>query len=160
MDFDSVFKKDNISLVFSTYDEHGTFIAKTGEYYSGLMQPGDFGRDWAWRFPAGRYVIVILQRHSVFADGKQVYLNDRYTDSVGNDSRYKKPVFVLITDEEREYTIPSWNRELTTHTIQNEDEPLQIKVYNLKDALKEAKSLSENDRKAAVLEWFEDYDMF
>ena len=26
--------------------------------------------------------------------------------------------------------------------------------------LKEAKSLSENDRKAAVLEWFEDYDMY
>ena len=69
MDFESVFKKENIDLIFNDLDSEYSYIAETGDLFSVFMDRNDFGYKWAWKFPAGRYVITIFQRHSLFRNG-------------------------------------------------------------------------------------------
>ncbi len=160
MEIEGFFRKENISYAFSTNEGMGSFLAETGDMYSEPMSEREFGREWAWNFPSGRYVITIYQKHSVFKDGKRVFLNGGYIDSVGKYSRYGRPVFAVVLDTEQEYSVPTWTRPLKSHFIRNEGEPLQVKVYSLKDAEKIARDHSLSGHKAAVLEWYEDHDMY
>ena len=69
MEIEEFFRKENIRYVFGTDEDMGSFIAETGDMYSEPMKTDVFGRNWAWSFPSGRYVICIYQRYSVFEDG-------------------------------------------------------------------------------------------
>ena len=160
METEDFFRKENISYVFSTDEGMGSFLAETGDMYSEPIAEREFGREWAWNFLSGRYVITIYQRHSVFQDGKRVFLNGMYVDTVGEYSRHVRPVFAVVLDTEQEYSVPTWTRPLTSHFIMSELEPLQVKVYSLKDAEKIARDHSLSGHKAAVLEWYEDHDMY
>ena len=160
MDFNEVFKKDNIGLVFAKDDEPDTFIAESGDCFSDLLSRGGFGRDWAWNFPAGRYVITVYQRHSVYENGERVWLNQRFENSVGEDSRDREPRFAIVLNHPVDYEIESWGRNLTSRFLRSEADPLQVETFDLEEAEAAASDLSADGHSASVLEWFEDYDMY
>ncbi|MBO4819773.1 MAG: hypothetical protein J5528_06505 [Firmicutes bacterium] len=160
METGDFFKKENISYVFSTEEGLGRFIAETGDMYSEPIKTDVFGRDWAWGFPSGRYVITVYQRYSVFEDGKRIFMNANYEDTVGKYSRYGCPVFAVVCDTEKAYTVPTWKRPLISHFIRSEKDALQVRTFSLEDAEETARSYSEGGRRAAVLEWYEDHDMY
>ena len=161
MDFEEVFQEKNIDLIFEKKTYRGSFIAAADDQFTEFMDRGEFGREWAWSFPAGRYVIVVYQRHSIYENGKQVWKNDDFLNAVGKDSRFRKPSFVIILDRAMEYRPKTWKRNLLSHTVQSSGDPLQAKMFSsAKEAGKAAEEYSEQGSRAAVMEWFEDYDMY
>ena len=160
MEVEEFFKKDNISYVLSKDEGTGSFFAETGDMYSEPIHTKVFGRAWAWTFPSGRYVITIYQRHSVYEDGKRVFLNGRYEDSVGKYSRYGYPVFAVVCDTASESVVPTWSYPLVSHIIRSENDPLQVRIFSLEDAEETACRYSEDGHRAAVVEWYEDHDMY
>ena len=98
MGFETIFRDENTKLLFETEAHSGDFIAEAKDMFSGYMNKYDFSREWARRFPSGRYVITVYQRCSVFIAGKQVWRNNGYLKEVGKDSRYRSPHFVLALD--------------------------------------------------------------
>ena len=161
MDYEEVFQKKNIDLVFDRTARRGNFIAAAYDEFTEFMELGDFGREWAWSFPAGRYVITVYQRHSLYEAGKQVWKNEHFLNAVGKDSRYRNPSFVIILDQALEYWPRTWKGSLLSHTVQNSRDPLQAQMFSsAEDAGKAAKKYSEQGFKAAVMEWYEDYDMY
>jgi len=158
---ETVFKHENIDLLFRTERYKGTFIAETNNSFSGYMKRKDFSREWALSFPAGRYVITVYQRYSVYQEGNRVWRNEDYLNEVGHDSRYRSPSFVIILDCEMNSEIPSWDRPLCSNTVRNKENPLQAQTFSsIEKAEMAAQKYSEQRFKAAVLEWFEDYDMY
>ncbi|MBQ5310695.1 MAG: hypothetical protein ILP19_01470 [Oscillospiraceae bacterium] len=156
-----VFKSENTDKIFEAYGHSGEYIAYTYDSASDFGEHSDFSREWADRFGAGRYVILILQRHSVYKDGECIYKNDHYEAITGRYNRYKHPCYVIILDTAQEYTVPSWKSKLISHMVQDENDTLQAKIYDdITKAGKDAQRLSEGGRKAAVLGWYEDYDMY
>ena len=150
----------NIDSVFDVKDSE-TFIAEANDTFSGYYNKEHFNRDWAYKnFPAGRYVIIVYQIHSVYQDEKQIWTNDHFINEVGKDSRYRSPKFVIISDQLKEYMIPSWGQSLSTHTIHDDKAPLQARIFSLEEAKQYAITNSSNGHKLAVMEWYEDYDMF
>ena len=161
MNIDEFFMRENHKLIFEKENHKGEFIAEANSEFSNFMKRNEFSHDWAYsNFNGGRYVITIYQRHSVYESGQQVWLNDHFDNSVGVDSRYKFPCYVIILDHPLEYIIKSWRVPLITYTVHNEKDPLQAKTYNLYDAEAEAKKLSKDGHKAVIMEWFEDYNMY
>ena len=161
MDHEEVFREENIDLVFDKAARRGNFIAAAYDEFTEFMELGDFGREWAWSFPAGRYVITVYQRHSLYEGGKQVWKNDQFLNAVGKDSRYRKPSYAIILDQALEYWPRTWKRSLLSHTVQSSRDPLQAKIFSsLEDARKAAEQYSEQGFKAAVMEWYEDFDMY
>ena len=161
MDCEEVFQKKNIDLVFDRTARRGNFIAAAYDEFTEFMDLGEFGREWAWSFPAGRYVITVYQRHSLYESGKLVWKNEDFLNAVGKDSRYRKPSFVIILDRALEYWPRTWKRSLLSHTVQSSGDPLQAKMFSsAEDAGKAAVKFSEQGFKAAVMEWYEDYDMY
>jgi len=127
---ETVFKHENIDLLFRTERYKGTIIAEANNRFSGYMERKDFSREWALSFPAGRYVITVYQRYSVFQEGKRVWRNEDYLNEVGHDSRYRSPSFVIILDCEMNSEIPSWDRPLCSNTVRNKENPLQAKTFS------------------------------
>ena len=161
MDIESVFKKENIDLLFEEKESNGSFIAEANDYYSEFMARNVFNREWSRQFPAGRYAITVYQRHSVYAFGKQIWLNEHFENVVGRDSRYRNPCYVIILDKPMEYEIESWkDRKLLSNVVRDERNPLQAKTYSLEEAKKTARDFSAMGYKAAVMGWFDDYDMY
>ena len=151
------------SGVDSLFDvrESDTFIAESDDTFSGYNKKEHFNFEWAYNgFPSGRYVIVVYQIHSLYQDGKQIWLNRHFENVTGKYSRYRSPCFAVIYDKKKDYLIPSWGRCLSTYTIHNDKNPLQVRIFTLEEAEQFAIANSENGHKVAVLEWFEDYDMF
>ncbi len=70
MDYEKVFQQKNVDLIFDQKTDRGNFIAAANDDFTEFMGPEEFGREWAWSFPAGRYVIVVYQRHSLCESGK------------------------------------------------------------------------------------------
>ena len=161
MDRADVFREENIKLIFEEKPADGEFIAEASDSFSGFATKDTYNRDWAFGFPSGRYVIVVYQRHSLYRDGMQIYINESYENSTGRDSRYKRPSFVLALDKEMEYTVPSWgDRKLISHIVREDKNPLQAKVYDsLEKAEKAAAEYSKMGSRVAILEWYEDFDM-
>ena len=161
MKIETVFKQENIALLFGTEKQRGTFIAEANDAFSALMERKEFGREWAGSFPSGRYVITVYQRHSVYHAGKQVWKNERYRNKVGRDSRHGTPCFVIILDREITYQVPGWGRPLCSHTVRSKVDPLQAEMFSdMETADMAAREFSAQGFMAAVLEWFEDYDMY
>ena len=161
MNIETTFKDENVELLFETETHHGNFIAEAQDRFSEYMDRQEFGRDWAWNFPSGRYVIIVYQRCSVFIEGKRTWRNDDYLNEVGNNSRYRSPHFVIALDRRREYMIPSWGRPLRSHIVMDENNPLQVLVFSdIETAEEVARQYSVKGFKVAVLEWFEDFDMY
>ena len=161
MDYEKVFRQKNVDLIFEKKAERGNFIAAANDEFTEFMGPEEFGREWAWSFPAGRYVIVVYQRHSLYESGKLVWKNEDFLNAVGKDSRYRSPAFVIILDRALEYRPKTWKWNLLSHTVQSSGDPLQAKMFSsAEDAGKAAAKYSEQGFRAAVMEWFEDYDMY
>ena len=161
MKIETVFKEENIDLLFQTEEQKGTFIAEVNDAFSALMERKDFGREWARSFPSGRFVITVYQRYCVYQAGKQVWKNERYRNEVGQDSRHRAPCFVIILDRETAYQVPGWGRPLRSHTVRSKADPLQAETFSdMETAETAARGYSEQGFTAAVLEWFEDYDMY
>ena len=162
MDFEEYFREENLHLIFEEIKHEGEFIAGANNAFSLFTGKDIYDSKWGWQFPAGRYVIVVYQRHSLYQDGRQIFLNRSFDNSVGKCCRFRKLSYVLIQEKEEEYTIPSWGqRKLVSHIIQNEKNPLQAKIYDhLEDAEKAAMEYSKAEYRVGVLEWFADYDMY
>ena len=161
MEFEEVFRNENAALLFRKETENGTFIAEAAGWFSGYMTRNDFSREWAWSFPAGRYVITVYQRHSFYCAGKQEWKNDAFRYETGHDSRYRTPCFVIALDQPQEYRIPSWKRTAVSFIVRSRIDPLQDEIFtDVIQAEKAARNWSEQGMKAAVLEWYEDYDMY
>lgn len=161
MIFETVFKDENIELLFEPDVLSGSFIAEAKDMFSGYMQRHEFSREWARDFPSGRYVITVYQRYSVFIAGKQIWQNNDYLNEVGKDSRYRSPHFVIVLDRMLDYVVPSWGRPLQSHILMDSNNPLQTLIFpSIKKAEQAARKYSEQGFKAAVLEWFEDFDMY
>jgi len=161
MRLDSVFKYENIDLLFEAGTQSGKFIAEAGDRFSNYLDRREFGYKWSLNFPAGRYVIIVYQRCSIYEKGKQIWKNDDYLNEVGKDSRYKSPCFVVILNRTMNYKISSWDQLLRSHTLRDKDNPLQPQVFSsLETAEEVAKKYSEQGVMAAVLEWYEDYNMY
>ena len=95
---ETVFKEENLELVFRPEDSEKAFIAKAFNLFSDYMDIDDVGYDWASNFESGRYVIVVYQRFSVFENGKRMWINKAFQNKVGRFSRYKKQVFAIMLD--------------------------------------------------------------
>ena len=162
MDIKNIFKKENIKLIFEEKTNEGEFIAEVNDGFSEFSTKDTYNRDWAMSFPSGRYVIVVYQRHSLYRDGVQIYKNVSYENSTGRYSRYKKTSFVLLLDKEMEYTIPSWeNHKLISHIVREDKNALHTKIFDsIEKAEKAAVVFSKKGNKVAILEWYEDFDMF
>lgn len=161
MDYEEVFRQKNVELIFEKRADRGNFIAAANDEFSEFMGPEEFGREWAWSFPAGRYVITVYQRHSLYESGKLVWKNEDFLNAVGKDSRYRSPAFVIILDRALEYRPKTWKWNLLSHTVQSSGDPLQAKMFSSAEgAGKAAAKYSEQGFRAAVMEWFEDYDMY
>lgn len=160
MDFKSTFLKENINLLFEEIKHKGEFIAAAYDLYSSFSEQEKYDLKWARNFEPGRYVIVIYQRHSVYKNGKQVFINTEFVDTVGKYCSYKTPQFVLISDKEREYFIKSWDSRLKTHTIQDENNPLYNKNYDIESAKIAAINYSKSGESVVIAEWFNDFDMY
>ena len=161
MDFEKVFKKENLELLFRTGEQKGSFIAEACDCFSGYMTRDQFSRSWAWEFPTGRYVITVYRRVSVFQEGKLIWKNEEDLSEKGKDSRYRAPSFVIALERETEYQVPGWKRPLHSHILRSTADPLHCQIYSSPEkAGKTAKEYSEQGIRAAVLKWFEDYDMY
>lgn len=161
MDFEKVFKKENLKLLFRTGEQKGSFIAEACDCFSDYMTRNQFSRRWAWEFPAGRYVITVYRRVSVFQEGKLIWKNEEDLSEKGKDSRYRSPRFVIALERETEYQVPGWKRPLLSHILRSTADPLHCQIYSsLEKAGKAAKEYSRQGIRAAVLKWFEDYDMY
>lgn len=160
MDFKSTVLKENIKLLFEEIKHKGEFIATAMDLYSSFLEQEKYDLEWVRQFHSGRYVIVIYQRHSVYKDGKQVFINTEFVNTVGKYCRHKTPQFVLISDKERRYFIKSWDSILKRHTIQDENNPLQTKYYDIESAKIAAINYSKSGESVAIVEWFNDYDMY
>ena len=161
VDHEKVFQQKNVDLIFEQKTDRGNFIAAANDEFTEFMGPEEFGREWTWSFPAGRYVIVVYQRHSLYESGKLVWKNEDFLNAVGKDSRYRSPAFVIILDRALEYRPKTWKWNLLSHTVQSSGDPLQAKMFSsAEDAGKAAAKFSEQGFRAAVMEWFEDYDMY
>ena len=161
MSFQDVFKQENIELVFNKDQSYNNYIAYTNDLFSHCLKNDEFSREWSLQFESGRYVIVIFQRYAVFENGELIYKNQDFLETVGKECRYSKPNYVIVLDEDHEYFINSWNRNLSSHILRSKEEPLQLLVYtDAEKAMKEAQRYSLNNHRSAVMEWFEDYDMY
>ena len=162
MEINDIFKKENIKLIFEAKQAEGEFIAEANDCFSEFSVKDIYNSNWARSFPSGRYVIVVYQRHSLYREGLQIYKNESYEIIVGRFSRYKKPSFVLLLSHETEYTVPSWdNHKLISHILREDKNALQAKVFDsIEKAEKAAIEHSKRIRNVAILEWYEDFDMF
>ena len=158
---EEMFRKENIRLLFEAHTHGSEFIAETGDSFSTFSEKESFTRDWAWQFPAGRYVITIYQRHSLYQDGKAVWVNPSPDASVGRDCRFGRPLYVLAFDRAGAYTVPSWGtHKLVSHILHSEADPLQPLLFSLKEAENRAAVYSRGGQAAAVLLWYADFDMY
>ena len=79
---------------------------------------------------------------------------------MGRDSRHRGPGYVIVLDKALEYAVPRWEKTLITHMLHRVEEPLQARIFTRKAAEEKARKYSECGFRAAVLEWFEDFDMY
>lgn len=158
---ETVFKEENLELVFRPEDSEKALIAEAFNLFSDYMDMDDVGFDWASNFESGRYVIVVYQRFSVFENGKRMWINKAFQNKVGRFSRYKKQVFAIMLDREIEYKVPGWGRSLWTYTLQDPKNTLQVLTFpSAWVAEGYAKKYSKEGHKVAVLGWYEDYGMY
>lgn len=158
---ETVFKEENLELVFRPKDSEKALIAEAFNLFSDYMDMDDVGYDWASNFESGRYVIVVYQRFSVFENAKRMWINQDFQNKVGRFSRYKKQVFAIMLDHEIEYKVPGWGRSLWTYTLQDPKNTLQVLTFpSAWVAESYAKRYSKEGYKVAVLGWYEDYGMY
>ena len=158
MELGEVFKEENLRLVFEKKPTT-EFIAKVTNNYSEYLERNTINHHWAWEFPAGRYVIIVYQRHSIYEEGKLVWKNVHYVNTVG-DSRYKGPAFEILVDPPIEYDDKKWNRKFFSEEVRDENDDLRTKLLTLVEAQAEALALSSKGYTAAIMEWYADYDQY
>ena len=161
MTFDKELRLDNIELLFEAGSHSGDFIAAVGDDFTEYKDRKEFNYEWAWTHPAGRYVISVFQRCSVFIAGKAIWKNKDRLNEAEKDSRYKPPRFVIVLDQKKEYMVPSWGRTMWSHFVRSEKDPLHPRGFSgIEKAELAARRYSEQGVRAAVLECLEDFDMF
>ena len=161
MNYETVAKDENIDLLFEAESHSGDFIAELRDGFSEYMDRKEFSYDWARAHPAGRYVITVFQRCSVFIAGKPVWNNMDRLNEAEKDSRIKPPCFVIVLDQKLEYMVQSWGRTMWSHFVRAEKDPLHYRVFSsIEKAELAAQRYSEQGFKVAVLECLEDFDMY
>lgn len=161
MNYETVAKDENIDLLFEAESHSGDFIAELRDGFSEYMDRKEFSYDWAWTHPAGRYVITVFQRCSVFIAGKPVWNNMDRLNEAEKDSRIKPPCFVIVLDQKLEYMVQSWGRTMWSHFVRAEKDPLHYRGFSsIEKAELAAQRYSEQGFKVAVLECLEDFDMY
>ena len=146
------FKKENCRFLFEEVKHKDEFFADVCNHFTTMASKETFSWGWTHNFQGGRYVILVLQRHSLIRNGKVVFRNDKFEPVVGEYSRYKDPLFVLILEEN-----PNAAR-----IIHDGENPLQCKCFSeLKDAEDAAIKLSQfKGTRVVIASWFTDYDMY
>ena len=148
-------------MLFDNHSYGTEYIADARDSFTEYMSKDIFTSSWARDFECGRYVILILQRHSVYESGSQIYVNEKFDYTVGRFSRYKKACFILISNTTREYKVSSWDRPLITKKLMDENNTLQCKTFfDEEKAMEAAKKYSLSGEKIAVMKWYDDQDMF
>ena len=161
MKFEDCFKEENLELLFDCINHKNEFIACADDLYSEYDSCDIYSTEWAWQFPAGRYVIIVYQRYAVFQNGVEMYVNEHFKNVVSGYCRSKKVRYCLITKDLNEYYITSWKRNLATHSIQEEKEPLQKKSFlSIEEARDAAIKYSEGGNTVAIVSWYADFDMY
>ena len=161
MNFEEYFKEENIDILFEIARHDNEFIACANDKYSEFNSSDSYSRSWSWQFPAGRYVIIVYQRYAVYKDGVEVYINENFTEVVSKECRHKELRYSLITKNKNEFYIPSWKGNLVTHSVQNENSPLQNKYFSsVEDAREVAVKYSKKGNTVAIVSWYADYDMY
>ncbi|SEP94108.1 hypothetical protein SAMN02910369_00938 [Lachnospiraceae bacterium NE2001] len=161
MKLDDVFIRENLMLLFEPAVYDGEFIANVNSCYTTYAPKDFYDYKWSINFSSGRYVIVVFQRHSVYHNGNQIYLNEAFENVTGKYSRYKKPSFVIAMETPREYSVPTWgDHKLVSDIMHSDNSPLQPRIFTLDEAIKRATELSKTGDKMCVLEWYEDFDMY
>ena len=161
MSFRDVFKQENIELVFNNIQNKDSFIAYADDCFSPYLKKDEFSFRWAQQFESGRYVIIVFQRFAAYENEKQTYLNDYFLVEVGKQCRYLKPHYVIVSDTAKQYYISTWKKDLNSHILHCKEDPLQLLTFtDVLKAQEEAIRYSSNGHRSAVLEWFEDYDMY
>ena len=147
------FKSENIKLLFDNRSYGTEYIADARNCFTEYLPKETFTANWTRNCESGRYVLFILQRHSVYESGSCIYKNENFEYTIGRFSSYKRPCFFLISDRSREYRVSSWDRPFETHYVNNE-------FYDEEKAIEEAKRLSLLGEKIAVMKLYEDHNMF
>lgn len=145
------FAEENRRLIFEPKAYQAEFMAKIYDSFTKFFPKECFSRKWAHSgFPSERYVILVYQRHSVYQNGKCIYENKNYVNSIGDYSRYHKPVFKVVAEEDTAY--PIMDPKL--------DNIISAKYETAAEAAKAAKEYSLKGYKTAVIEWYADYNMY
>lgn len=161
MIYETVSKDENIDLLFEAESHSGDFIAVLRDGFSEYMDRKAFSYDWAWTHPAGRYVITVFQRCSVFIAGKQIWKNKDLLNEAEKISRIKPQCFVIVLDQKQEYMVPSWGRTMWSHFVRDKKNPLHSRRFlSIEKAELAAQRYSEQGFKVAVLECLEDFNMY
>ena len=158
------FSEENKELIFEPEAHQAEFMAEINNSFTKFCPKECFSDKWAYNgFPSGRYVILIYQRHSVYQNGKCIYENKNYVNSIGDYSRYHKPVFNVAAEEDTAYPVSTWGEHrLRTCIIMDPklDNIIPVKYETAAEAVKAAKEYSLKGYKTAVIEWYADYDMY
>lgn len=148
---ENTFKEENIRFIFEKEKHEHEFIAETNDRFSEMTSKETFGWEWSHKFPCGRYVILVLQRHSLIEKGEVVFRNDSFQPVVGKFSRYRSPNYILVLDQPLG----------SSHIIRSETSHYQSKCFpNPEEAEKSAIKYSLQGFRVAIMSWFEDYDMY
>ena len=158
------FAEENRGLVFEPKAYQAEFMAEINNSFTKFFPKECFSNKWAYSgFPSGRYVILVYQRHSVYQNGKCIYENKNYVNSIGDYSRYHKPVFNVAAEEDTAYPVSTWGEHRLRSCIimdPKHDNIIPAKYETAAEAAKAAKEYSLKGYKTAVIEWYADYDMY
>lgn len=160
--FFAFFKEDNIAQIFEAREFRGEYFAGYGNYFSDLGLRENLDIDYYLYFDSGRYVIFVYERHSLYQDGEQYYVNPRFSGVIADNNRTRKLTYAIITDKKHEYKIPSWhNMPLESYFVQDEAAPLRLKTFEkLAEAKENAAEYSKSGKKTAVLGIYGEWDMY
>ncbi|MBO4806266.1 MAG: hypothetical protein IK005_08730 [Paludibacteraceae bacterium] len=148
------FKEENVHLLFEEKSHGDEFIACVDYSKFGTYSREFLNFDWIINnFQGGRWGMIILQRHSVYAEGKEIFVNPNYEEVkrinklTGN---IKKVIYDLVLDK------PIKKKEPCTHWTYG----LDVCFHSLEEAKSEAIRYSNSGYKVAIMEFVESHDMF
>lgn len=159
---DDFFKADGIAPIFEARAYEGAYFAGYDSCFTELGPRERVDIDYRSRFDAGRYVIYVYERHSLYQDGKRYYADPNFSGEIARDNRGRRAAYVIMTDEKHGYKVPSWHdMTLDSYLVRDEESPLQLKTFStLAEAQEHASGYSRSGRRSAVLLICGEWDMY
>ena len=135
---------DAILLDFTAEDQ---FFAEEMSNFTPLRPLTCFSDEWAYRQPAGRFVILVNERHSVYHNGRCVFENPNFTGAPDACYRKNVPAYRLYAGY-GPFAPKAWADAKTVN-------------LSLEEAVKTARDLSDSLRtRIAVVRVVKDYDKY